>query len=61
MIRSILAIPPQNLDGIDVPKLTVYERNMIKDIIDILGPFEEATDFAQTENLPSAGYVLPCI
>ena len=29
--------------------------------MEILTPFEEATDFAQIEDYPSAGYVLPCI
>lgn len=29
--------------------------------MEILTPFEEATDFAQVDNYPSSGYVLPCI
>ena len=29
--------------------------------MEILTPFEEATDFVQVGCVPSAGYVLPCI
>ncbi len=62
MIRSILAADPAKMDSIkDAPKLTQYERNIIKDLVEILTPFEEATDFSQIENHPSAGYVIPCI
>ena len=61
MIQSILAIPSIKLDSLDVPKLSTYERNLIKEVVEILTPFEEATDFAQIEDYPSAGYVLPCI
>ena len=62
MIRSILAVDQEKLDSIsDAPKLTTYERKNLADLIEILTPFEEATDFSQTENQPSAGYVIPCI
>ena len=29
--------------------------------MEVLTPFEEATEFAQIEDYPTAGYVLPCI
>ena len=61
MIKSILAISSDKLDSLDVPKLITYERNIIKEGVEILTPFEEATDFAQIEDYPSAGYVLPSI
>ena len=61
MLRSIVAVPSEKLDSLDTQKLTAYERSVIKEIIEILTPFEEATDYAQIENYPSAGYVLPCI
>lgn len=62
MIRSILAVDQEKLDSIsDAPKLTTYERKILADLIEILTPFEEATAFSQTENQPSAGYVIPCI
>ena len=62
MIRSILTIPDRKLAEVeDAPRLTAHERNLLCDIVEILTPFEEATDFAQLENIPPAGYVLPCI
>jgi hypothetical protein len=61
MVRSILAIPPSKLDSVEAPLLTPYERNIMQDLVEILAPFEEATDFVQVENFPSAGYVIPCI
>ena len=62
MIRSVLAIDEQKLLELkDAPKLTTHERNILHDLVDILTPFEEATDFVQVGCVPSAGYVLPCI
>lgn len=64
MLRSILSIPQEKLAELNderAPKLTSYERKMITELLEILVPFEEATDFAQTENIPSSGYVVPCI
>ena len=62
MLRSILRIPPEKLQEIDkVPMISNHERKLMNDIIEILAPFEEATDFAQTELVPSAGYVVPCV
>jgi hypothetical protein len=62
MIRSVLTILETKhalLD--DAPRITIHDRHILKDIIDILTPFEEATDFVQVHCVPSAGYVLPCI
>ena len=62
MIRSVLSVPESKLaELVEAPKLTSHERNILKDICEILTPFEEATDFVQTSCVPSAGYVLPCI
>ena len=44
----------------EAPTITLHELNILKDLIEILSPFE-ATDFAQIQNHPSAGYVIPCI
>ncbi len=43
------------------PKLTLHDRNLLQDIVEILTPFAEATDFVQVGCVPSVGYVLPCI
>ena len=62
MIRSVLAIDEQKLLQLkDAPKVTTHERNVLHDVVDILSPFEEATDLVQIDKIPSAGYVLPCI
>ena len=62
MIRSVLSIPESKLSLLEgAPCLSSYDRNILRDLIEILAPFEEATDFVQTENIPSAGYVLPCV
>lgn len=62
MIRSVLSIPESKLAELDdAPKLTSHDRNVLRDIIEILTPFEEATDFIQVSCIPSAGYVMPCV
>lgn len=61
MLKSIISIPPEKLADLNeekAPKITAYERKMITELLEILTPFEEATDFAQTE---SSGYVIPCV
>ena len=46
MIRSFLSVPESKLaELVETPKLTSHERNILKDICEILTPFEEATDF----------------
>ena len=62
MIRSVLAVSDSVLSRVEnVPKLTTHEKNLLQDMVDILTPFEEATEFVQVGCVPSAGYVLPCI
>lgn len=62
MIRSVLKVPEDKLALIaDAPILSSYDRNVLKDLVEILTPFEEATDIVQISNVPSAGYVLPCV
>ena len=64
MLRSILSIPPEklaDLNDVRAPKISNYERKMITVLLEILLPFEEATDFAQTRHIPSPGYVIPAL
>ena len=64
MIRpvSFVNTREQELDELDdAPKLTSHDRNILHDIIGMLAPFEEATDFVQVSCIPSAGSVMPCI
>ena len=61
MIKSVLTIPETRLSELEgPPNLSHHDRNILQDIVNILTPFEEATDFVQVECVPSAGYVLPC-
>ena len=62
MIQSILCIPEDKLSSLkNVTHITAHERHILKDIVDILTPFQAATDFVQVDCVPSAGYVLPCV
>ena len=58
MIRSIFEVPESKLAELEeAPKLTTHEKNVLRDIMEILTPFEEATDFVQIGCIPSAGHV----
>lgn len=62
MIRSVLSISEDKLNELEnVPPLSAHDRNILKDIVEILTLFEEATDFVQIDQVPSSGYVLPCV
>ncbi|XP_041371558.1 zinc finger BED domain-containing protein 4-like [Gigantopelta aegis] len=61
MIRSVLNIPKDKLDQCDTLKLSNQERIHLTDLVQILSPLEEATDYAQTQNKVSVSYILPCI
>lgn len=62
MIRSILSVSVEKFHLLDSPTvITAHERNILKDVVEILTPFEEATDVVQVDLYPSSGYVLPCI
>ena len=62
MIRSVLTVSDSALLQVEnAPKLTTHDKNLLRDIVEILTPFEEATEFVQVGCVPSAGYVRPCI
>ena len=48
MIQSILPADQEKLNSIEgnPAKLTPYERNILNDLVEVLTPFEEATDFS---------------
>ncbi len=61
MVKSVFSILENKLSELEgAPNLTTYDRNILQDIVTILTPFEEATEFVQVGCVPSAGYVLPC-
>ena len=62
MIRSLLLLPQRKLFEFEgAPTLTAHDRNILRDLVDVLTPFEEATDFVQIDHIPPAGYILPCV
>ena len=61
MIKSILKVDQDKLNALDTAKLAAYERNTMRDFVEILSPFEEATDIAQIKNNVSSSLVIPCI
>ena len=61
MIRSVLNIPADKLDQLDTQKLTHHDRSLLTDLLEILSPFEEATDVIQKQNTTSASFIVPCI
>ena len=54
-------IPVKKLKMLNTSMLTLYERNVLNELLDILSPFEEATDLAQLDNHVNAGFIIPCI
>ena len=62
MIRSILAIPPSELNKLDFPQnLSHYDHTILTDLVEILSPFEEATDKLQGQNMVTSSLVIPVI
>ena len=62
MIRSVLEIPEAKLSSLEgAPTIGAYDRNLLKDMLEILEPFEDATDCAQRQNSVSASLVIPCV
>ena len=61
-IRSVLKIPQSKLDAIGCPhRLTTYERNILTDLLEILTPFQIATDLLQGQNVVTASRVVPVV
>ena len=65
MIRSILSVPEEKLKDIDnihpAILLTAYERSILKELCEMLQPFEVATTYAQKENTVSSSLVVLCV
>ena len=59
MIRSLLAIPADKLTQLDCAQLSAYERSVLKDLVEILTPFEETTDEVQGEKYVTSSLVSP--
>ena len=60
MIRSILNVPESKLQELELSvKLTAYERNILRELCEILGPFEEATQLIQQQNSVTGSLPIP--
>ena len=42
-------------------QLTLYDRNILRDLIDNLTPFESATHCVQGDRVVTGGMVIPCV
>ena len=62
MIKSVLKISEEKLAkaSSDI-QLSTHDRILLKDMVDILAPFQQATDFAQKQNSVSGSGVIPCV
>ena len=63
MVRSILQCNEAKLaEALEKgPYLTAHDRQVLTDFLEILEPFEEATDLTQGNKVVTASYVIPCI
>ena len=61
IIRSISKVPKDKLYSLAAPQVTLYDRNMVIDLVEILTPFEDATMSVQIENDVASIYILPCM
>lgn len=62
MIRSVLRVDPSVMDCLDYSgKLNLHETNIAKDLVEILAPFEWATNMTQGQGLVTASAVIPII
>ena len=58
-IKSILRVPDDKLQLLNTVHLTAYDRKILEDLVHILSPFLEATNFAQGQNVVTSSLVLP--
>jgi len=62
LVRSVLGIDEEVLNSL-IPghKLSHFDRSVLTELLDVMEPFEEATDYMQGELVPTIGYVIPCV
>ena len=62
MLRSLLKVSEDTMAKLDYNgKPNVHELNVAKDLVEILTPFEWATDLTQGENKVTASVILPVV
>jgi hypothetical protein len=61
MLRSILKADLSKLEQMNTIQLSAYEIKVCQEILEILAPFETATDQCQGQNIVTDSLVIPCI
>ena len=61
MIRSILRVSDEKLASLDTQTLTVCDRKVLEDLVEILTPFETATHCVQGDNIVTSSMIVPCV
>ena len=61
-IHSVLQIPEAKLSSLEgAPTIGACDCNLLKDMLEILERFKDATDCAQHQNSVSASLAIPCV
>ena len=63
MVRSVLECPAEKLvEAVEKgPILSAFDRQILSDFLEVLEPFEEATDLTQGDKVVTASFIIPCI
>ena len=61
MIRSILRVSDEKLTSLDTQTLTVYDRKVLEDLVEILTPLETATHCVQGDSIVTSSMIVPCV
>lgn len=60
MIRRLLEIDVEKVVDRKEFSLNSYEKAVLRELVEVLEPFEEATDMLQGEKYNSISFVIPC-
>ena len=62
-IRSVLCmrIPGETLNSLNTTHLSTYDHQILEDIVEILTPFETATQCIYGDKVVTSSIVIPCI
>lgn len=62
MLKSLLKVPDTTMEKLDYNgKPNQHDMNVVKDVVEILAPFQWATDLTQGQNKVTASVILPVI
>ena len=60
-VRSVLNCPEDKLAQLNTTQLTKLDRSILTDMLDVLEPFEEATNVTQGDKIVTSSFIIPCI